>query len=85
MEQSIASKNKRSELLKNRTQVVCHMMAYENVVCVSIGPKKVGDNYTTELAYKVYVTEKLPLSSLPKDQHIPEYFKGFPTDVVEMF
>lgn len=59
---------------------------YKNVVGYSRVPqKKIKDGKETEvLAYRVYVTKKLPLSALSEEERIPEEIDGIPTDVVEI-
>ena len=55
-----------------------------NVVGVGIGPKVRGGQPTREMAIKVFVSQKVPLDSLPADQRIPEDIEGIPTDVEVM-
>lgn len=53
----------------------------ENVVGFGVGEKIVNGEYTGELAVKVYVVEKLPLSQVAESVVVPSSVGAYPTDV----
>jgi hypothetical protein len=56
----------------------------ENIVGFGIGENSVNGRYTGDLALKVYVEEKLPLSQLETNAIVPPELEGYPTDVEEV-
>ena len=70
------------ESVKERHKIA--LWALANVVGVGIGPKVRGGRSTDEMAIKVFVSQKVPLDSLPEDQRIPKHIEGIPTDVEVM-
>jgi S1-C subfamily serine protease len=55
------------------------------IVGYAIGEKTTGLGLPTgDLAVRVFVSEKLPLALLGRDEQIPETINGFPTDVIEI-
>jgi hypothetical protein len=56
-------------------------LGIDNIRGVGVGIRSVGDSYTDELAVKVYVAEKAPLSRLDSAFAIPPQVNGYPTDV----
>ncbi len=53
-----------------------------NVLAVGIGLKETDGEFTDEIAYRVFVTEKKPKSKLKKHELIPEEIDGHKTDVL---
>ncbi|MCP4249261.1 MAG: hypothetical protein GY778_19635 [bacterium] len=70
------------ELVKERHKESLRALA--NVVGLGIGPKVRGGRSTGEMAIRVFVSQKVPLDSLPESQRIPERIEGIPTDVEVM-
>ena len=58
-----------------------HLRSLPNVRGLGVGHKVRRGVTTGELAIKVYVSRKLPLSTLAPDERIPESLDGIPTDV----
>ena len=58
-----------------------YLESLRNVETVSIGPKVIKGKPTDRIAIKVFVSRKMSLSDLSKDERIPEEIEGFPTDV----
>ena len=52
-----------------------------NVESLGVGPKLRNGEPTGEMAIKVFVRRKVPLSDLAPDERIPESIEGIPTDV----
>lgn len=57
------------------------LRALANVVGLGVGPKVCGGQSTGETAIKVFVSQKVPLDSLPEGQRVPVRIEGIPTDV----
>jgi len=53
----------------------------QNIQAVGVGFKSVAGQYTGDLAVKVYVMEKAPVSRVHADSQIPAAVNGYPTDV----
>ena len=53
-----------------------------NVVAVGIGLKETDGGFTNEIAYRVFVDRKRPLSELGPDEIIPPVIDGIKTDVL---
>ena len=73
-----------SEIKKVKDRNKTLLMSFPNVVSLGIGPKMRGGVSTGTIAIKVFVSNKIPSSDLPKDQCVPEQIEGFETDVEEM-
>jgi len=56
---------------------------FPGVVSVDLGIKEVGGELTSVLAFRAYVSRKLPESELAADARIPSTVLGVPTDVIE--
>src|ERR1700733_8631197 len=56
---------------------------YPGVLHVGLGIKEVGRRHTEELAFRVYVQKKVPLSGLAEGDRIPPEIAGVITDVLE--
>ena len=54
-----------------------------NIQGIGVGLRSSGKGYTGELAVKVYVEEKAPLSRVHSSCLIPSEVNGYPTDVEE--
>lgn len=59
------------------------LLQIPGVVEVGVGIKETDGGLTEEVAFRVYVNEKLPESSLPSEQVIPKTIHGFRTDVIK--
>jgi hypothetical protein len=59
------------------------LLQIPGVVDVGVGVKETDDKLTTQLAYRVYVEEKLPESELAPEHVIPPTIYGFRTDVIK--
>jgi hypothetical protein len=64
-----------------RAAVTSEAMGLENIVGIGVGMKESNGTYTGDVAVKVYVREKVPLSKVESDAEIPEEVAGYPTDV----
>ena len=60
------------------------LMRYPNVVGVAAGLRTKGGQPTREWCLVVYVTRKVPASTLAKDQILPTEIEDVPVDVVEV-
>lgn len=67
-----------------QTRVQARLMAYPNVVAVSIGTRTKGGQPTGERCLVVYVTRKVPRSALSGTEVLPAEIEGVPVDVVEV-
>ena len=56
----------------------------ENIQAVGVGIKLTAGNYTGQIAVKVFVTEKTPVSRLSPAMSVPEQVDGIITDVEEI-
>jgi hypothetical protein len=81
-EQRIADQGR---ILMLYDQVKEDLLRIPGVVEVGVGSKEVDGVATEELAFRVYVNEKLPESSLPSEEVIPKTIGGFPTDVIKKY
>ena len=71
------------EMLALRPEVEALMKKqYPGVISVALGYKVRNGKVTEELAYRIYVQEKKPLSQLQPQQVIPKEHHGVPTDVL---
>ena len=59
-------------------------MGIENIQGIGVGIRSAAGVYTGELAVKVFVREKAPLSRLNRDFAVPSSINGMPTDVEEV-
>jgi hypothetical protein len=57
--------------------------AGNNVHAVGVGKKVVNGKVTRTRAVRIYVTQKIAKSLLPKSARLPETIEGFPTDIIE--
>jgi hypothetical protein len=57
------------------------LMSIPGVLCIDVGVKVKEGTATHEFAICVYVKEKSPLTSIPADQRIEDFYDGVPTDV----
>ena len=60
------------------------LLVLPSVHAVGVGPKLVNGKPTGELAIKVYLVRKKPLSEITPEEAIPPEIDGVKTDVVEM-
>lgn len=58
-------------------------MQFSGVTAVDLGFKWTGGVMTDELALRVHVNEKRPLSEIPENEIIPSEVDGIPVDVIE--
>ena len=56
----------------------------ENIQGIGIGIRKAGQSYTGELAVKVFVVEKVPMSKVHPSCAIPTEVNGYPVDVEDI-
>lgn len=70
------------ELLKLRPEVEQFMKQYPGVVGVGLGFKMRGGKMTEEIAFRVYVKTKKPLSQLKTEEVIPSSHENVSTDVL---
>jgi hypothetical protein len=52
------------------------------ITSIGVGAKEVGGEVTFEMAFRVYVDQKLPMDQLTAAWRIPERIRGIPTDVL---
>ena len=69
--------------LEVKDRVADSLLRLEGVHAVGVGGKQTGGEPTGELAIRVFVTTKRPLSEIPPDERIPPEIDGIKTDVVE--
>src|SRR5262245_44711331 len=70
------------ELLAVVDEVRDELLRIPGVTKVSVGVKERGGGLTNQMAFRVYVREKVPESALPPEQLVPRTIRGYPTDVV---
>lgn len=73
-----------TRILEVHEEVKKELSANPDVRSVGIGLKEVNGELTNEIAFKVYVDQKKPLSELTPEQVIPTEIRGFKTDVVRL-
>lgn len=71
-------------ILEVHEDVKRELSANPDVRSVGIGLKEVNGELTNEIAFKVYVDRKKPLSELTPERIIPGEIRGFKTDVVRI-
>lgn len=72
-----------AEALQVKLRVERRLLALPGVHTVGLGGKVTGGSPTGDVAIRVQVTRKKPLSELPVDERIPETIDGIKTDVVQ--
>lgn len=76
---------KRCEAIQAVKNKYCNwLMSLKNVHCVAVGFKEKDGKTTDEPAIVVFTTKKEPNQDCPKNERIPAYLDGIPTDVVEL-
>lgn len=58
-------------------------LSFSGVTAVDLGFKWTAGQMTQELAIRVHVNEKRPLSEIPENELIPKEIDGIPVDVIE--
>jgi hypothetical protein len=71
-----------SRLQSLYAEVQEELMRLPGVVQVGIGMKEVGGLLTSEMVFRVYVQEKLPITVLQPELMIPAEIRGVKTDVI---
>jgi hypothetical protein len=71
-------------ILAVHEEVKKELASNPDVRSVGIGLKEVNGELTNEIAFKVYVNQKKPLSELTPERIIPKEIRGFKTDVVRL-
>jgi hypothetical protein len=69
--------------LKEYDKIKQELLQIPGVVDVGVGIKETDGGLTKEVAYRVYVEEKLPESNLSSEHIIPKTIHGFRTDVIK--
>jgi hypothetical protein len=80
-----------ARLLKGETPIFRRMLSVRsaaeaapgNVHAVGVGRKIVNGKATEQMCVRIYVTQKLAVSVLPKSAVLPEDVDGIPTDIIE--
>jgi hypothetical protein len=80
---SIRSLEQIRELSTTRSVTVLERIQTSTIHAVGVGRKIVDGQETNDLAIRLYVARKLPLSMLPKRALLPKTIEGIPTDVLE--
>jgi len=62
-----------------------HFKKFSGVLGVGFGFKEKSGKITENLAFRIYVETKKPLSEISDDEKIPGIFKGIKTDVIHSF
>ncbi|MFO7679611.1 MAG: hypothetical protein R6X34_06125 [Chloroflexota bacterium] len=75
--------NEHDELMQVLEAAREALSQYPGVVSVEIGIKETGSKLTDDLAFRVYVTQKVPPDQLAPNQMIPNEIMGFKTDIIE--
>lgn len=85
----MADQQRIAELERNAREVFGEVEAelrqYPGVVEVGIGLKRRGGQLTDEIAFRVYVDEKVAESELSPEHVVPKQIRGFPTDVITRY
>jgi hypothetical protein len=66
-----------------KQRVVDELLARPGVNAVDVGFKYVKGKQTDQVAIRVHVASKKPMSRVAKGEQIPDEIDGFPTDVIE--
>lgn len=69
--------------IRDLNNVLGRVLLLSNVRRVEVAPKEVAGKVTNQIALRITVAKKLPLSQISTDQVIPSSIFGMPTDVVE--
>ncbi|MBI1279614.1 MAG: hypothetical protein GC179_15915 [Anaerolineaceae bacterium] len=64
-------------------QVTTELKKYPGVTSVEVGIKESGRQLTKELAFRVYVEQKIPQDQLSPDEKIPDEIFGVKTDIIQ--
>lgn len=76
-------KNTQEPLLDKIEQVKAELLRLPNVLAVGVGIKETNNQFTDEISFRVYVQEKVDLSTLSERERIPEVIQGYKTDVLK--
>lgn len=77
-------KQEHDRLMGMLDEARAQLMQYPGVVSVEIGIKESGGDLVDVLAWRVYVTKKLPEDQLAPEAIIPDEILGVKTDVIKM-
>ncbi|GGA41832.1 hypothetical protein [Dyella nitratireducens] len=72
-----------AEALEVKLRVERRLLALQGVHTVGLGGKVTAGLPTGEVAIRVQVTQKKPLSEIPAEERIPETIDGIKTDVIQ--
>lgn len=70
------------ELYRLLREARCELGRYAGVVGVGLGCKERKGSLTEEVAFRVYVRRKKPVSQLQRNDLVPSFYQGVATDVV---
>lgn len=73
----------RRSSIRDLNNALSRLLSSTNVRRIEVAPKQVAGADTNQLALRITVAKKIPLSEIPQDQLIPSAIFGMPTDVVE--
>lgn len=71
-----------NQMLGEVESVKKELLKLPNVVAVGLGFKEKGGEFTEEISYRVFVTEKLEASRLSENELVPPLIGGYKTDVM---
>ena len=79
----------RERIIMDRILSICRnfyepLLNKSNVTGVGMGYKQVQGEYTNEFCIHVLVKKKVPLTSIPVEEVIPEFYMGHKTDVIQV-
>lgn len=70
------------QLLRLLPEVRWRLRHIPGISSIGVGAKEVGGDVTFDMAYRIYVEQKLPNDDLPAAWRIPERIRGINTDVL---
>ena len=73
------------QLLRLLPEVRWRLRHIPGIACIGVGAKEVRGDVTSDMAYRIYVEQKLPNDDLPAAWRIPERIRGINTDVLPRF
>ncbi|TWV93607.1 hypothetical protein [Chitinophaga pinensis] len=77
--------SQQNEMLTNLESVKQSLLQIPNVIAVGIGIKESNDTFTDEIAFRVFVEDKKPLSELKPEEVVPSVIAGVKTDVLKPY
>jgi hypothetical protein len=70
------------QLLRLLPEVRWRLRHIPGISSIGVGAKEVGGDVTSDMAYRIYVEQKIPKDDLPAAWRIPERMRGIYTDVL---